>query len=74
MLDDQLLMILVDLFIAGSQTTTLTLDFLFLWMTVYQDAQAKLQNELDAVVGNRLPDLSDRPKLVFKLLSSLNLN
>ncbi|KAG8035088.1 hypothetical protein G9C98_001578 [Cotesia typhae] len=63
--DDQLLMILVDLFIAGSQTTTLTLDFLFLWMTVYQDAQAKLQDELDAVVGNRLPDLSDRPKLPF---------
>lgn len=54
-------MILIDLFIAGLQTTTITLDFLFLYMTVHQDVQEKLQNELDSIVGdNQLPQLSHR--------------
>lgn len=59
--EEQLLMILIDLFIAGLQTTTVTLDFLFLFMTVHQDIQEKLQNELDKILGdNQLPQLSDR--------------
>lgn len=60
--EDQLLMILIDIFIAGVQTTTVTLDFLFLYMTVNQDVQSKLHNELDsAIKTNCLPQLSDRP-------------
>ncbi|XP_044587035.1 probable cytochrome P450 305a1 [Cotesia glomerata] len=64
--EDQLLMILIDIFIAGVQTTTVTLDFLFLYMTVNQDVQSKLHNELDSAIGtNNLPQLSDRPILPF---------
>nr|UEN71136.1 cytochrome P450 4AV17 [Meteorus pulchricornis] len=64
--EDQLLMILVDLFIAGLQTTALTLDFLFLYMTVHQDVQCKLHAELDSVIKNDgLPQLTDRDMLPY---------
>lgn len=54
-------MILIDLFIAGLQTTAITLDFLFLYMTVHQDIQSQVHNELDAVIDqNRLPQFTDR--------------
>lgn len=61
-------MILIDLFIAGVQTTAVTLDFLFLYMTVHQDIQSKLHGELDSVIGTkRLPQLNDRPMLEILL-------
>lgn len=64
--DDQLVMLLVDLFLAGCTTTTKTLDFLFLNMVLHQDVQKKLHEELDSVISSdRLPDLSDRPKLPY---------
>ncbi|XP_057329953.1 probable cytochrome P450 305a1 [Microplitis mediator] len=64
--EDQLLMILIDIFIAGVQTTAVTLDFLFLYMTVHQDIQSKLHDELDSVIDTkRLPQLNDRPMLPF---------
>ncbi|KAG7189774.1 hypothetical protein KM043_017437 [Ampulex compressa] len=64
--DEQLAMLLFDLFIAGSVTTTATLDFLFMNMVVHQDAQRKVHEELDSVVtSDRLPDLNDRPKLSY---------
>lgn len=64
--DNQLVMLLVDLFLAGCTTTTKTLDFLFLNMVLHQDVQQKLHEEIDSVIpSDRLPDLSDRPKLPY---------
>ncbi|XP_011299261.1 probable cytochrome P450 305a1 [Fopius arisanus] len=64
--EDQLLMILIDLFIAGSQTTTVTLDFMFLYMTLHQDVQEKVHQELDSVISfGRLPQQTDRPLLPY---------
>ncbi|XP_015598467.1 probable cytochrome P450 305a1 [Cephus cinctus] len=64
--EDQLVMILMDLFIAGITTTTVTLDFLFLNMVMHVDKQKRLQQEVDAIVGReRLPELSDRPNLPY---------
>ncbi|XP_076623309.1 putative cytochrome P450 305a1 [Colletes latitarsis] len=64
--DDQLVMILIDLFIAGVTTTATTLDFLFMNMVVHQDVQQKLQKEIDSVVpASRLPDLGDKMKLPY---------
>lgn len=61
-------MILLDLLIAGSVTTTDTLDFLFLRMTVHQDIQRRLHDEIDAVIGrDRQPDLNDRPKYILAI-------
>lgn len=62
-IEDQLLMILADLLIAGISTTSTALDFLFRNMMVYQECQKSLKTELDKIVGHdRLPDLNDRPQ------------
>lgn len=64
--DDQLTMILADLFIAGCSTTTTMLDFLYAAMCVNQDVQRKLHQEIDSVIPrDRMPDLEDRPKLPY---------
>ncbi|XP_063986985.1 probable cytochrome P450 305a1 [Diachasmimorpha longicaudata] len=64
--EDQLLMILIDLFLAGSQTTTVTLDFMFFYMTLHQEAQEKVHKELDSVIScGRLPEQTDRPLLPY---------
>ncbi|XP_076650145.1 putative cytochrome P450 305a1 [Halictus rubicundus] len=64
--EDQLVMVLVDLFLAGFLTTTITLEFLFLNMIVHQDVQRKLQKEIDSVVpADRLPDISDKLRLPY---------
>ncbi len=55
-----------DLFLAGSETTSTTLRWSLLMMIEYPDIQARIQEELDYIVGrNRLPTLADRPKLVY---------
>ena len=63
--DDQLVLILMDLFIAGTITTATTLDFLFLQTLIHQDVQRRLHQELDSVVGQRrLVEISDKQKYV----------
>ncbi|XP_012535700.1 probable cytochrome P450 305a1 [Monomorium pharaonis] len=63
--DDNLLVTLIDFFIAGTSTTTATLDNLFLQMANHQDVQSKLHEEIDTVIGNRLPHLEDRMKMPY---------
>ncbi|XP_076286319.1 putative cytochrome P450 305a1 isoform X2 [Lasioglossum baleicum] len=64
--EDQLVMVLVDLFLAGFLTTTITLEFLFLNMIVHQDVQRKLQKEIDSMIpADRLPDIPDKFKLPY---------
>lgn len=61
--ESQLLGICVDIFIAGSETTSKTLAFCFLYLTLYQDVQRKAQEEIDRVLGpNKMPTLNDRPR------------
>ncbi|XP_020293825.1 probable cytochrome P450 305a1 [Pseudomyrmex gracilis] len=64
--DNNLLLILVDFFIAGIGTTTPALEFLFLEMANHQDAQLKLHEEIDRVIGpDRFPDTTDRSKMNY---------
>ena len=44
-------MTLFDLFLAGSETTSTTLNWAVLYMVRYPEIQAKVQEELDTVVG-----------------------
>lgn len=61
--EKQLLAICVDLFMAGSETTSKSIGFGFLYLLLNPDVQKKAQEEIDLVVGrNRLPTLEDRPK------------
>ncbi|XP_011310802.1 probable cytochrome P450 303a1 [Fopius arisanus] len=62
----QLLAIWVDLFMAGSETTTKALNFCFLYLVLYPDVQKKAQDEIDREIGrDRLPRLSDRPRMTY---------
>ncbi|XP_058793282.1 probable cytochrome P450 303a1 [Phymastichus coffea] len=64
--ESQLLAICVDLFIAGSETTSKALSFGFLYLVLNPKVQKKAQHELDLVVGReRLPSLNDRAKLPY---------
>jgi hypothetical protein len=57
---------ILDLFIAGVETTSTTLTWIFLYMARNQHVQEKLAEEIDRVVGqSRLPSLSDRPNMPY---------
>lgn len=59
----QLLALCLDFFMAGSETTSKSLAFGFLYLLLYPDVQKKAQEEIDRVIGrDRLPSLDDRPK------------
>lgn len=59
----QLLAVCLDMFMAGTETTNKTVNFLFLNLVRNQDIQTKARKEIDRVVGrSRLPTLDDRPK------------
>lgn len=48
---------------AGSETTSKSLGFGFLYMLLYPEVQRKAQEEIDRVIGReRTPTLNDRPK------------
>ncbi len=61
---DNILTVLDDFFLAGSETTSTTLRWVLLYMMKYPEIQDKVQQEIDTVVGrDRLPQLSDRSDL-----------
>ena len=63
--------VLFDLFLAGSETTSTTLTWAALYMVRYPQVQARVQTELDTVVGkNRRPAIVDKPKLPYTEVSS----
>ncbi|CAL7933607.1 unnamed protein product [Xylocopa violacea] len=64
--ESQLLAICVDLFIAGSETTSKALGFCFLYLVLYPNVQKKAHEEIDRVIGrNRLPTLEDRARMTY---------
>ena len=64
--DGTLTATIIQLFSAGTDTTALTFRWLILYMTIDVAIQARVHEEIDAVVGrNRLPKLADRPNLKY---------
>lgn len=61
--EQQLLSLCLDLFQAGSETTSNTLGFAVLYVILYPNVQKEIHRELDRVVGkDRPPTLQDRSK------------
>ncbi|XP_035913568.1 probable cytochrome P450 305a1 [Anopheles stephensi] len=65
--DRQLTMIILDIFIAGGQTTSTTLDLAFMMMIVRPDIQARIRKEIDETLRpDELPNQqTDRTQLPY---------
>lgn len=73
---EQLIALVIDLFLAGSETSSNAIGFALLYMVHYPEVQRKMQAELDRICGDALPSLSHRPSLVYTeavLIESLRL-
>ena len=58
--------IMVDLFLAGTETTSTLLNWTLLYLSKRKDVQQRCHEEIDKVIrSNRLPTLEDRPNLVY---------
>ncbi|XP_064189690.1 cytochrome P450 2J2-like [Anguilla rostrata] len=61
-----LIMCALDLFLAGTETTSTTLRWALLYMMKYPDIQEKVQAEIDRVIGqSRQPTMADRAKMPY---------
>lgn len=64
--EDYLFYIIGDLFIAGTDTTTNSVLWIFFYMVLYPDIQDKVQKEIDMVIGQqRAPSMTDKGSLPF---------
>ncbi|BFZ07130.1 hypothetical protein BsWGS_10169 [Bradybaena similaris] len=64
--DDNLRKVIIDLFNAGSETTSTTITWFLVYMLNYPEIQEKLYQEIKHVVGtDRLPNMQDRSKLPY---------
>ncbi|XP_072263151.1 cytochrome P450 2J6-like [Pyxicephalus adspersus] len=64
--EENLISMAVDFFLAGTETTTTTLQWALLYMVAYPDIQQKVQEELDNVLdGSKLVCYEDRKRLPY---------
>uniref|UniRef100_A0A673AL93 Cytochrome P450, family 2, subfamily AE, polypeptide 1 n=1 Tax=Sphaeramia orbicularis TaxID=375764 RepID=A0A673AL93_9TELE len=64
--EECLIMSVLDLFGAGSETTSTTLRWAFLFMVKYPEIQERVQAEIDSVIGqSRPPSVDDRADLPY---------
>ncbi|XP_028818311.1 cytochrome P450 2J2-like [Denticeps clupeoides] len=64
--ESNLIMNSLDMFSAGTETTSTTLRWALLILMKYPDIQEKVQAEIDSVIGqSRPPNMSDRPNLPY---------
>jgi len=61
---EQLVISIVDLFAAGSETSSTTLRWAVLYLILNQEVQEKCQKELD-LLGSKTPSLSDMDSLLY---------
>ncbi|KAK2835778.1 hypothetical protein Q5P01_016262 [Channa striata] len=64
--ETNLAMCSLDLFLAGTETTSTTLQWALVYMIKHPEVQAKVQAEIDRVIGQtRQPTMADRPNLPY---------
>ncbi|XP_069882412.1 cytochrome P450 2D17-like isoform X2 [Dipodomys merriami] len=64
--EDNLRMVVADLFTAGMVTTSVTLSWALLLMILHPDVQCRVQQEIDEVIGQaRQPEVGDQARMPF---------
>ncbi|XP_012880310.1 PREDICTED: cytochrome P450 2D17-like [Dipodomys ordii] len=64
--EDNLRMVVLDLFTAGMVTTSTTLSWALLLMILHPDVQCRVQQEIDEVIGQaRRPEMGDQSHMPF---------
>ncbi|XP_074077400.1 cytochrome P450 2J2-like [Macrotis lagotis] len=64
--ENNLIYCTLDLFIAGTETTSTTLRWALLYMALNPEIQEKIQAEIDTVIGqSRQPTMADKEKLHY---------
>jgi cytochrome P450 len=65
MSDKQLRDEVLTLFIAGHETTAIALSWSLYLLATHPEAEQKIMEELDTVLGGRLPEMRDMPRLTY---------
>ena len=63
--EEELLVVAMDMFTAGSETTSTTLAWAVCYMITQPGVQTRVQEEIDRVLGDRAPALEDRAQLSY---------
>ncbi|XP_064003039.1 cytochrome P450 2J2-like isoform X2 [Pogoniulus pusillus] len=64
--EENLVACVLDLLFAGTETTATTLRWALLYMAIHPEIQARVQDEIDLVIGQvRQPALEDRDKMPY---------
>lgn len=64
--EGQLVAMCMDMFMAGTETTSKSMSFCFSYLVREQEVQKKAQDEIDRVIGrSRIPCLNDRTQYVL---------
>ena len=71
-LEEQLTVILMDLFLAGAETTSTTLTWSLINLMQYPEKQKKIHDEIDNILGDEVPNLEYKGRCVAFLGCSIN--